>query len=226
MSTYRTPAHSQHPTGLQVRVPYQTKNIPHPNRTLSTRVPVLYCVHTLSAFKDHTGPRAKQEPRLARIRKRVVASHTMAASELNASTGTYHKMHHTKIPKTPHNISYEQNYNPCTTTGTYSDCMYLMYPRLPAVAPPAAADDDEFDGFPKHFTFYISGRASPRRSRARALLFLTSTRAGSCDPARHQFHTDHHRRRDALQRSPGRSDDLSSMLTRARHFQENNLRHP
>ena len=53
------------------------------NRTLTrtTRVPLLYCVRTLSAFKDHTGPRAKQEPRLARIRKRVVASQTMAASE-------------------------------------------------------------------------------------------------------------------------------------------------
>ena len=169
----------------------------------------------------------KHQPRVARIRKRVVTSQTMEASESNASKETYHEMHNTAYEK-HHTIFRTSKFVILVRLLALIPIVLsiVLSPRLPAVAPPAAADDDDFDDFPKHFTFPVSGRARPRGSRARALLFLTSTRAGSCDPTQHQFHTDHHRRRDALQRSPGRSDDLSSMLTRARHFQENNLRHP
>ena len=41
----------------------------------------------------------KHQPRVARIRKRVVTSQTMEASESNASKETYHEMHNTAYEK-------------------------------------------------------------------------------------------------------------------------------
>ena len=70
---YRTHPRSLQPAKLRIRVLYRT----NPKIELKLRYSyprsMRYCT-TLSAFKDHTGPRAKQEPRLARITKRVVAS--------------------------------------------------------------------------------------------------------------------------------------------------------
>ena len=48
-------------------------------------------------------------------------------------------MHNTKIRNTPHNISYELNYNPCTSTSTYSDCIIYVSPRLPPLFPRLAS---------------------------------------------------------------------------------------
>ena len=41
----------------------------------------------------------KHQPRVSRIRKRVVTSQTMEASESNASKETYNEMHHTAYEK-------------------------------------------------------------------------------------------------------------------------------